>query len=179
MELCLRFFQLASHLVIPLLDTVKYACIFIILVLPDLLLRLPNLFLLELGQFAVVARKLFDLVVRLRCVLLVHAVAVRAIVGEGHDFDNDLLEGVLEETAGDAPLRALGLRFGLGYGFFVLVDGTLACARFSSRSHYFCLLFLFLWVDWHWCDLQEAVINWLPLGWGIGSSGGGRRSWLT
>ena len=96
MKFRLCFFQLACHLVIPLLDTVKYACILIILILPDLLLRLPDLLFFELGKLAVVARKLFDLVVRLRCVLLVHAVAVRAIVGEGYDLDNNFLESILE-----------------------------------------------------------------------------------
>lgn len=80
LELSLGLFQLVCHLVIPLLDPVQNARIFVVFVLPDLLLGLPDLLLLELRQLAVVARQLFKLVIGLRGALLVHAVTVRAIV---------------------------------------------------------------------------------------------------
>ena len=81
LELCLCLSQLASHLIIPLLDSIEHACVLIILVLPDLLLSLPNLLFFELGELAVVPSKLFKFMVSLSRVLFIDAVTIRAIMG--------------------------------------------------------------------------------------------------
>ena len=71
---------MVCHLIIPLLDAIKNARIFVIFVLPDLFLGLSDLLLFELCQLTVVARELFKFVISLRGVLFLDAITVRAIV---------------------------------------------------------------------------------------------------
>ena len=149
LELCFGFPQLPSHLVIPLFDAIKDTCIFIIFVLSDLFLSLPDLLFLELCELTEAPSQLLDLVVGLRSVLFVDAVAVRAIVGQSHDFNDDLFECLLEEAVGDAPLRTLdrGLCW-LSDRPLILVSNDFSrrflCAH--TTSWWMLLLFLLFWL---------------------------------
>ena len=88
----------------------------------NLFLSLSDLLLFECSELAVVAGQLFKLVISLCGILLIHAVAIRTVVGESHYFDDDLLKGLLKDTIGDAPLRAFHCGLGLSDGALILVS---------------------------------------------------------
>ena len=114
-----------------------------IFVLSDLFLSLPDLLFLELCELTEAPGQLLDLVVGLRSVLFIDAVAVRAIMGQSHDFNDDLFECLLEEAVGDAPLRTLDR------GLCLLSDRPLILIS-NYFSWWMLLLFLLFWL----CNLR-------------------------
>ena len=141
LELVLRFAELPRHLVVPFFDPLENALVLVVLVLPDLFLRLLDLLLFERGKLGEIARQLLELQVCLVRVLLVTAVAIHAVVAQRDRVLYDLLKRFLEQAGRHAVLV---LRLGLGLGDLSIdhfVQVLLADAfRHTARRPFFLFL---------------------------------------